>query len=109
MQSFILVSQIVVAILLMLVILSQEKGVAAGGTFGGSGMVFHGRRGVDRVLLWLTVTLAVLFVALSLAFIFVKEPTVPNAAPSEEASGGPGLSVENVEVTPEAVAPEASE
>lgn len=92
MSTFLLILQIVISILLILVILSQEKGVAAGGTFGGSGMVFHGRRGVDRLLLWLTVILATLFIAVSIAFIFVEK------GPPIDANGATQVTPEGLKV-----------
>lgn len=103
MRIFLLVAQIAVSILLILVILSQEKGVAAGGTFGGSGQVFRGRRGVDRLLLWLTIVLAVLFVAISIGFIFVPRDSGPSGTSggtletsSVKVEGTDGLKVETI-------------
>ena len=78
MKTFLLIFQIVVAVLLILAILSQEKGAGLSGTFGGTGQVFRGRRGIDRVLMWVTTTLAILFVASSLAFLFLP-PELPPA------------------------------
>lgn len=115
MRTFLLISQITISALLILVILSQEKGLAAGGTFGGSGQFFHAKRGVDRLLFWLTVILAALFVATSIGFIFVPRDTSqisspPSAAPTAESQpfkieGLPeGVKVETLPIDPESSA-----
>ena len=70
MKSFLTIFQVVVAALLILTILSQEKGVGLSGTFGGGGELYRSKRGIDRFLFILTVVLSVLFIGSSIAFIF---------------------------------------
>lgn len=72
MRQFLIIFQVVVSILLILTILTQEKGVGLSATFGGGGEFYRSRRGIDKLLFWLTVSLSVLFIVTSLAFIFVK-------------------------------------
>jgi protein translocase SecG subunit len=72
MRQFLTIFQVVVSILLILTILMQEKGVGLSATFGGGGEFYRSKRGIDKLLFWLTVTLSLLFIATSLAFIFVK-------------------------------------
>lgn len=72
MRQFLIIFQVVVSILLILTILTQEKGVGLSATFGGGGEFYRSRRGIDKLLFWLTVSLSVLFIVGSLAFIFVK-------------------------------------
>lgn len=72
MRQFLTIFQVVVSILLVLTILMQEKGVGLSATFGGGGEFYRSKRGIDKLLFWLTVTLSFLFIATSLAFIFVK-------------------------------------
>lgn len=72
MRQFLIIFQVVVSILLIITILTQEKGVGLSATFGGGGEFYRSRRGIDKLLFWLTVSLSILFVAGSLAFIFVK-------------------------------------
>lgn len=72
MRQFLIIFQVIVSILLILTILTQEKGVGLSATFGGGGEFYRSRRGIDKLLFWLTVTLSVLFIVTSLAFIFVK-------------------------------------
>lgn len=72
MKSALTIFQIVVSILLVLSILAQEKGVGLSATFGGGGEFYKSKRGIDRVLFISTVALSLMFIAASLAFIFVK-------------------------------------
>ncbi len=59
--------QIVISVLLIVVILLQNKGAALGGVFGGNNAVFLTKRGIEKKLFVATVILAVLFFAISLA------------------------------------------
>ncbi|MFA5820734.1 MAG: preprotein translocase subunit SecG [Candidatus Gracilibacteria bacterium] len=64
--------QIALAILLALVILSQQRGSGLSSAFGGKGGFYVSKRGAEKVLEIATVFLAILFVANALAFLFVK-------------------------------------
>jgi protein translocase SecG subunit len=58
--------------MLVIAILSQQKGTGLSATFGGSGGGFHAsKRGAEKVLHIATVVLAVLFILNSIAFLFV--------------------------------------
>jgi len=64
------IAQIVVAILLMVAILMQNRGTGLGGVFGGTGGVYLTKRGLEKKLFIATIVLAVIFILLSLgAFI----------------------------------------
>lgn len=65
--------QTIVAVLLITVILLQHKSAGVGGVFGGgSGEAFRSeKRGLEKKLYQATVALAIAFVALALANIFV--------------------------------------
>ena len=64
---------IVVAILLIVAILLQQRGTGLGATFGGEGNVFASRRGFEKVLFILSIVLtALLFAAAAFALVFVK-------------------------------------
>lgn len=65
------IAQIIVSILLILAILSQARGQGLSATFGGTGQFYVEKRGAEKVIFNLTLILAVLFVVLSLAFIFI--------------------------------------
>lgn len=73
MQTFLIIFEVVVSILLSISILVQEKGVGLSATFGGgdSGEVYTSRRGADRFLHRATVTLSLLFFGGAIAFFFV--------------------------------------
>lgn len=72
MQTFLQVFQIVISILLILCILTQQRSAGLSLTFGGNNTSFQStKRGPEKVLSQITVVVAVLFVASSLAFLFV--------------------------------------
>jgi protein translocase SecG subunit len=64
--------QIVIAFLLMLAILLQNKGSSLSGIFGGGGgggNVFLAKRGFDKFLVYASVILAAIFLGLSVLAI----------------------------------------
>ncbi len=65
MQTYLSVAQIVLSIALILAILVQVRGGGLGGIFGQPDSVYRTRRGVERTLFRLTITLAVLFIIIS--------------------------------------------
>ena len=72
METYLNIAQIVVAIALVGTILLQVRGGGLGGIFGQADTVYRTRRGVEKTLFQLTVTLVVLLVALSLSMLFVQ-------------------------------------
>ena len=67
-----LVLLILISVSLIALILMQVRGSGVGAIFGGSGEVYRSRRGVEKILHYLTIILAFLFSAISLALIFIK-------------------------------------
>ncbi len=65
MNNNLLISQIVVSILLVIVILFQQRGTALGSAFGGGNEVYSTRRGFQKNLVWATVILTIAFIALA--------------------------------------------
>jgi preprotein translocase subunit SecG len=65
------IAQIVTAILLMLSILLQNRGVGLSGVFGGGGNIYRTKRGLEKKLFILTIILSVLFFSISLAVILL--------------------------------------
>lgn len=64
--------QVVIAILLMLAILLQNRGTGLGSAFGGTGGgVYLTKRGLEKKLFVATIVLAVIFILLSLAAFIV--------------------------------------
>ena len=66
MQTYLNVAQIVLSIALILVILLQVRGGGLGGIFGQADTVYRTRRGVEKTLFQLTITLAILFIIIAI-------------------------------------------
>jgi len=66
MQTYLNVAQIVLSIALILIILLQVRGGGLGGIFGRADTVFRTKRGVEKTLFQLTITLVVLFIIISI-------------------------------------------
>lgn len=71
MLTFLTFFQIAVSLILVLLILTQERGTGLSLTFGGVGHVYHSKRGAEKVIALATVVFAILFVGCSIAFLFV--------------------------------------
>ena len=67
MSNIFLWVQITVSVLLIAVILLQQKGVCLGSAFGGSGQVYRSKRGLEKILFWATALLAAVFILSALA------------------------------------------
>lgn len=73
MNTILLVAQIIIAILLIVLILFQQRGTALGSAFGGgeSGGFYATRRGIQKKILWLTIVCGALFIILALINLFI--------------------------------------
>lgn len=69
MKNYLIIAQIVVAILMMGGILMQSRGAGLGAAFGGDGNVYRTKRGVEKLIFRATVVLSIAFLALSLATV----------------------------------------
>lgn len=65
------VIQIVLSILLTFAILLQQKGSGLSGVFGGSSNIYSTKRGVDKILHYSTVVIAIIFFVVSLVRLFL--------------------------------------
>lgn len=73
MNTLLLITQIVLAVLLVLAVLMQTRSAGLGGVFGQeTGGVFRTRRGLEKLLFQATIGLAVGFIALSLLLIRLR-------------------------------------
>ncbi len=72
MKTTIYILQIVVAVLLITLILVQQKGSGLGMAFGGSSTIYRTKRGAEKIIFRATIVLAVLFLAISFAHLFVS-------------------------------------
>ncbi|OIO46597.1 MAG: preprotein translocase subunit SecG [Parcubacteria group bacterium CG1_02_39_15] len=72
MEKFLPILQIVVAAILSILILLQQRGTALGSAFGGEGGFYATRRGIQKKLFWATVVFGFLFVALAILNLILK-------------------------------------
>ncbi|MFA5995877.1 MAG: preprotein translocase subunit SecG [Patescibacteria group bacterium] len=66
------IAQVVVVILFIITVLLQQKGVGLGSAFGGGDSVYTTRRGPEKFIFNAGIVLAVLFLGLGIANIFIK-------------------------------------
>ncbi len=72
MKEIISLIQIILGILLILVIIIQQKGSGLGSSFGGGDMSFYRtKRGAEKLLFYATIGLALAFVVSSLVGLLV--------------------------------------
>ena len=72
MQTYFSIAQIVLSIALILTILLQVRGGGLGGIFGQASTVFRTKRGVEKTLFQLTITLVVLFITISIVMLRIN-------------------------------------
>jgi len=70
-MSIFQVMQIITAILLIVVILLQQRGAGLSGIFGGSNDVFRTKRGLEKILFIATIIIAIIFFLISLAGVII--------------------------------------
>lgn len=72
MTNFLNISLIITSIGLILSIILQSKGAGLGGLTGAdTGGVFTARRGIERILFWVTIGLSVIFFGLVITIIIL--------------------------------------
>jgi len=67
------VAQTIIGILLIVVILLQSQGTGLSGAFGGGGELYRSRRSVEKLLLYATIVLAILFAATSIILLIPQK------------------------------------
>lgn len=72
MHTILKYSEAIIAILLIVAILVQNRSSGLSATFGGGGSISTTKRGAEKIVFRATIVLAVLFVLLSVAFVFVR-------------------------------------
>jgi protein translocase SecG subunit len=65
MKESLLIVQIVVAVLLVIAVSLQNRGTGTGAVFGGGNQVARAKRGPEKTLHYITISLGVIFFALS--------------------------------------------
>ncbi len=68
-MKILLIAQSIVAILLLVSILLQNRGSGLGGAFGGDFGGYYAKRGLEKFLLYATVLLALVFIGLSIVSV----------------------------------------
>ena len=63
--------QIIFSALLIAAILLQARGSGLGAVFGGEGNIFRTKRGLDKILFYFTIVMAVLFFGAALANVLL--------------------------------------
>jgi len=63
--------QAIIAVLLIVSILIQNRSAGLSSTFGGTGAITTTKRGAEKLVFRATIVLAVLFVLAAIAFMFV--------------------------------------
>jgi preprotein translocase subunit SecG len=71
MQAYLNVTQIIIAVALMVLILMQSRGSGFTGTSQDQATVFRTRRGIEKTLFNFTLMMAVVFVAVSIAIVLI--------------------------------------
>jgi len=66
MKEYLPILQIVISLLLIIVILLQQKGEGLGSAFGGTSGFYATQRGIQKKIFFATIVLAVLFILISL-------------------------------------------
>ena len=71
MENILNYAQILIAILMIVFILLQQRGSGLGAAFGGEGNVYMTKRGAEKTIFYLTIVLAVLFLGLGVVRILL--------------------------------------
>lgn len=71
MSQLIFLSQIISGIILIVLILLQQKGTGLGTAFGGEISFYSTRRGAEKLIFYLTIITAAAFILLSILGLFV--------------------------------------
>jgi protein translocase SecG subunit len=66
---FLNIAAIVIAILLIGVIMLQMQGAGLSSSFGGGGEFYRSKQSIDKLLVWMTVILTIIFGILSIVLL----------------------------------------
>jgi len=67
------ISQIIITVIMIVLILLQNRGSGLGSAFGGEGNVYMNKRGAEKTISVLTVVTAIVFLALGVIRIVLKQ------------------------------------
>ena len=72
MQNTLSIIQIVISVILMALILIQQKGSGLGAAFGGENAIYRTKRGAEKTIFRLTIIFSILFLLSALANFFIS-------------------------------------
>lgn len=73
MSLYIDIALIITSVALIISVVLQNKGIGMGGLTGSdSGGVFTARRGIEKTLFWVTITLSVVFFILTVTAVILE-------------------------------------
>ena len=71
MKLFLNIVELILAGALVACILVQQKGSGLGSAFGGSGVVYSTKRGIEKIIFRATIVIAIVFVAVIIFHLFL--------------------------------------
>lgn len=71
-MKYLTIGQIIVAILLSVSILMQNRGSGLSATFGGDFGGYYTKRGMEKFLFYFSIGLAIAFIVIAIAMIYVS-------------------------------------
>ncbi len=73
MDVYFSIALIIISVALVASIILQSKGIGLGGLSGGdTGGVYSKRRGIEKMLFWITIGLGIAFVALTIFTVIIS-------------------------------------
>jgi len=78
MLKIINIAEIVIAVLLTISILLQNRGAGLSGTFGGDFGGYYSKRGFEKFLVRFSIVLAILFIGLAIANLLANSGIIKN-------------------------------
>ena len=76
MEKGLIVGQIVISVFLTISILLQNRGAGLGSTFGGDFGGYYTKRGFEKFLVWFSIALAAIFIALAIFNLVLTNKTL---------------------------------
>jgi protein translocase SecG subunit len=76
MLKFVNIAEIIVAVLLVVSVLLQNRGAGLSGAFGGDFGGYYTRRGLEKFLVMFSVVLSFLFIVLAISSLILSKSTV---------------------------------
>ncbi len=73
MKLILTITHIVLSIILISLVLIQQRGTGLSQVFGGSNAAFHTKRGLEKIIFVTTIVVAILFFGLSLTILFLAK------------------------------------